>query len=328
MTILLLGGNGLLGHNVLNQLLLQGHEVHALLRNPAALHINTFPNNHRVEIFQGSLLNDDDLDRAAQGCDGIINCAGVTDMSLLSYADYLPVNRDLCGRLLKVMEHHGINRLVHTSTANTIGYGSQENMAAEDSPMQPPFSSSFYAQSKREGEVLLQEGDRQHPDWHIIIVNPGFMIGAFDTKPSSGTLLLAGYRKPIMVAPKGGKSFVHVADAAVAIVNALSLGESGSRYLLTGENLSLREFYRIQKQVMGYRQLLLDVPNFLLRIVGWLGDLLRCCGLKTQVSTRNVCQLMIMEYYDNSHACKELEMPKTNVAQGVSDFFAWYKSLK
>lgn len=326
MAILLLGGNGLLGHNVLNQLLQQGHEVHALLRNPAALHINTMPNNHRVEIFQGSLLNDDDLNRAAQGCDGIVNCAGVTDMSLLSYADYLPVNRDLCGRLLEVMKHHGISRLVHTSTANTIGYGTPEMKASEDSQMQPPFSHSFYAKSKLEGEKLLQEGARQHDGWHIVIVNPGFMIGAFDTKPSSGALLLAAYQKPLMLAPRGGKSFIHVVDAAVAIVNALDCGVHGGRYLLTGEDLSLHEFYQLQKRTCGYRQWLIAVPNWLLEMVGYMGNLLRWLGIKTQVSSRNVRQLMVKEYYDNTHACRDLAMPHTEVSRAITDFFDWYKN--
>ena len=81
MTVLLLGGNGLLGHNVLRILLEQGIEVHALVRNPALLHTGDFPQSSSLlTVFEGSLLNDDDLYRAAQGCDAIINCAGTTDM--------------------------------------------------------------------------------------------------------------------------------------------------------------------------------------------------------------------------------------------------------
>ena len=324
MAILLLGGNGLLGHNVLKQLLQQGHEVHALLRNPSALHTADFPHLESLHIFQGSLLHDDDLHKAARGCDAIINCAGVTNMSLLHYDDYLPVNRDLCGRILQLMEQQHISCLVHTSTANTIGFGSPTHRATEEDPAQPPFADSFYGRSKREGELLLQEGAAQHPDWHIVIVNPGFMVGSYDTKPSSGTLLLTGYRKPLMVAPKGGKSFIHVADAATAIVNALTMGTHGHRYLLTGENLTLRQFYRLQAQTCGYRQRILTVPNWVLSLAGFGGDVLRCFGVATQVSTRNVRQLMVCEYYDASRAHTELRMPSTPIHHAISDFFAWY----
>ncbi|MBQ6068522.1 MAG: NAD-dependent epimerase/dehydratase family protein [Bacteroidales bacterium] len=348
MKVLLLGGNGLLGHNVLKQLLQQGHEVHALLRSSLDLGAMQWLGmgemkslkkegvkdgektrsiaNSRFTLFSGSLLDDDMLLRAAQGCEAIINCAGVTDMSLLHYDDYLPVNRDLCHRLVNVMERIDIACLVHTSTANTIGYGLPLQPANEQAPMQPPFSQSYYAQSKREGEEILLNAARLHANWHIIVVNPGFMIGPFDTKPSSGALLLAGYRKPIMITPCGGKSFVHVADAATAIVNALTMGRSGRRYLLTGQNLSLKQFYKIQSRTCGYRQLLLPLPNQLLTVAGWCGDLLRRCGVRTQLSTRNVRQLMVKEYYDNTQAQHDLQLPQTTITQAITDFFGWYKT--
>lgn len=323
MVVLLLGGNGLLGHNVLKQLLQKGHEVHALLRNPSALHVFDFPQPEALRIFQGSLLNDNDLYMAAQGCDAIINCAGVTDMSLLHYEDYLPVNRDLCGRLLQLMEHQRINNLVHVSTANTIGFGSSTIPATEQTPAQPPFSNSFYGRSKQEGERCLQEGASQYPEKHIVIINPGFMVGAYDTRPSSGTLLLAAYRRPLMLVPKGGKSFVHVLDVAVATVNALTMGAHGNRYLATGENITLSQFYRLQAQVCGYRQRLFSLPNWLLSLVGFFGDILRYCGVATQVCTRNVRQLMVCEYYDATLARTDLQLPATPISQAISDFFCW-----
>ncbi len=280
----------------------------------------------RFTLFQGSLLDDAALQAAAEGCDAIINCAGVTDMSLLRYDDYLPVNRDLCRRLVELMERQRITHLVHTSTANTIGYGTPLQAADEQVPMQPPFSRSYYGLSKREGEEILLQAARRHTDWHIVVVNPGFMIGAYDTKPSSGTLLLAGYRRPLMVAPRGGKSFVHVADAAAAIVNALDCGQNGHRYLLTGQNLLLKEFYQLQAKACGYRQWIVPLPNAVLAVAGWCGDLLRFCGLRTQLSTRNVRQLMVREYYDNAAARTELAMPQTTIEQAVGDFFGWYLS--
>lgn len=323
MTILLLGGSGLLGHNVLHHLLQQGYAVHALLRNFSALHAGGFPHAGRLTLFQGSLLDDTALHDAAAGCDAIVNCAGITDMSLLHYDDYLPVNSLLCSRLEHLMESQGITRLVHTSTANTIGYGAPDHCADERSPMRQPFISSYYAGSKAEGERHLLVAAARHPQWHIVIVNPGFMIGAFDAKPSSGRLLLAAYRLPIMFVPRGGKSFIHVSDAATAIVNAIDHGVNGSRYLLTGANLTLLQLYRLQAEVCGYRQCLVPLPDGLLLAAGRLGDLLRCCGLRTQLSSRNTRQLIVREYYDNSRAIAELHMPQTPIAQAVADFHAW-----
>jgi len=318
MRILLLGASGLLGHNVLKQLLAAGHEVHALLRDSSRIHLPEEELNSQFSIFNFQLIRE-----AAEGCEAIVNCIGCTDMSLRHYADYLPANRDICARLVGLMEQQGIPRLVHVSTANTIGYGTPGRPADEQAPMQAPFTESWYALSKREGEQLLDAAAARHPDWHIVTVHPGFMVGAYDVKPSSGALLLAAYRRPLMAAPCGGKSFLHVADAATAIVGALTRGRHGGHYLLTGENLSLKEFYALQASVCGYRQRCLTLPSWLVRAAGRAGDLLRLLGLRTQLSTRNVRQLLVREYYDNALARRDLGMPSTPVSQAIADFFHW-----
>lgn len=325
MKILLLGASGLLGHNVLQALLTRGHEVVALLRRKGSIRL---PQGHWLEI-EGSLLDYSALLQASEGCEAIVNCAGITDMSLLRYEDYLPVNCDLSARLLRLMHETGIRRLVHVSTANTIGYGSAQQPANEDAPMQPPFANSFYARSKRAGEQqLIESARRMPPDSHIVIVNPGFIIGAYDVKPSSGRLLLAAYRKPLMAAPRGGKSFIAATAAAEAVVNALTMGRTGQRYLLTGENLSLSQFYRLQASVCGYRQHIFRLPNALVRMAGYVGDFLRTLGISTQLSSCNVQQLLVSEFYDDSLASRELAMPAVPIRQAIADFFDYHRRCK
>lgn len=318
MKILVLGASGLLGHNVLDVLLKQGHEVVALVRNPGVMRID----QPHCSIRKG-VLDLRTILEASDGCEAIINCAGTTNMALLHLEDYYPMNRDLCETLVEVMRRNrSLRSLVHVSTANTIGYGSPQHLATESDPMQSPFAESFYALSKLEGEQVLTKAAHEFPDRHIIMINPGFMVGAYDVKPSSGALLLAANRKPLMAAPKGGKSFVHVRDVAMAAVSAIENGRSGTRYLATGTNMPLKDFYRLQAQICGYRQWLLSLPNSLVLAAGLLGDLLRRLGLPTQLSTRNVRQLMIMEFYDCRLAQKELNMPQTPIEEAIKDFFA------
>lgn len=319
MRVLLLGASGLLGHNVLKQLLQAGHDVHALLRDLSRLHLPQEYLTH-PHLTTSSF----DLQRLPVAVDAIVNCIGCTDMSCRHYADYLPANRDICSRLIALMEAQGITRLVHVSTANTIGYGAPGHPADEESRMQEPFSRSWYALSKREGEVVLERAARCHPDWHIVTVHPGFMVGAYDVKPSSGTLLLTAYRRRVMAVPCGGKSFLHVQDAAAAIVNALTLGQHGGHYLLTGESLTLRQFYALQASVCHYRQRCFTLPSWLVGLAGRCGDILRSVGVRTQLSTRNVRQLLVREYYDNRRARHDLLMPTTPVGDAIADFFRWY----
>lgn len=321
MRVLLLGASGLLGHNVLRRLLDEGHEVRVLVRRPDAVKLR----EGTWETVTGSLTDFATLLGVAADCDAIVNCAGVTDMSLLRREDYTAVNTTLCASLLEVMKRLGIRTLVHASTVNTIGHGSAAHPATEQEPMSAPFTESYYAESKRDGEQLLTEWARLNPEWHIVVVNPGYMIGPMDVKPSSGRLLLLGYRKRVMFAPRGGKAFVDVRDVAAAMTSALTRGVNGERYIAVNsrECHTIKELYELQARVMGYRQRVLELPDGLLAVAGRVGDMLRALGVRSEVSTRNVRQLMVREYYDSSHAISDLAMPQTPLEQSIRDFYRW-----
>ena len=322
MKVLLLGATGLLGHNVLQRLVAEGHEVTALVRRSDGIRL---PAAARWHAVVGSPLDYAALHRAAEGCDAIVNCAGATDMSLLRREDFMPMNHDLCEMMVRLMEETGIKVLVHTSTVNTIGYGSKGSHANEDAPMMPPFEGSYYADSKRAGELVVMGAAWRHEDWHVVVVNPGFMIGPYDVKPSSGRMLLAGYRRRVMAAPRGGKAFVAVKDVAQAVVTALTKGDNGARYIVTNSQgcMSIKQLYRLQARVMGYRQCVLILPNWLLAIAGKIGDGLRAIGVRTELSTLNVRQLMVGEYYDNSRGRTALAFGETPIEEAVADFYNW-----
>ena len=323
--VLLLGSTGLLGGNVLRILVSRGEEVLAPVRNPAALE------RVRKEIPGAKIIAPAaHIDRLAELLplcrkfkpDAIINCAGTTDMSTPSLEGFLEMNYRLCTLLPTLMKECGIRRLVHTSSANTIRSGSALQASDESAPFEGIYTRSFYAQSKKMGEDVLLSFARRHDELHIIILNPGFMIGPYDNKPSSGKLLLAGYRKPLMAAPSGAKNFVHVRDAAAAAVNALQMGRNGGRYLITGELIKLRDFYRLQAKTMGYRQLCITLPDALVRLAGCFGDLLRKTGVRTMLGSVNCAQLLLEEHYDNSAAVRELLLPHSPIEAAIREFFA------
>ena len=326
MKVLLTGASGLLGHNVLRRLVDEGHEVVALVRRPDAVKLEC----GKWQAIVGELTDFDTLVSASTGCDALVNCAGVTDMSLLHYEDYLPVNRDLCLMLTKVMEVHGISTLVHVSTVNTIGNGTSGHPSDEQAPMSAPFKGTFYAESKREGEKILLDYATSHPEGHVVVINPGYIIGPYDVKPSSGRMLLAAYRKPLMVATRGGKCFVPAVDVADAVAQALTHGENGHRYILTGKDgcLGMSELYALQSKTMGYRQRVLVLPNWLVLMAGRVGDLLRAVGLKSELSTKNVRQLLVREYYDNYHGLCDLAYHQTSIKQAITEFYQWRNTIK
>ena len=325
MKVLLIGATGLLGRNVLDALLAAGYSVRILARHPEKIQ----KVGQLCEIIEGQLLDETVMEQAMQGCDAIVNCAGCTDMSALKMDDMMPINSHLCSLIVQTMLKTGVKILVHTSTVDTIGYGSSEAPANEESVMRPPFSQSIYALSKKKGEdEVLKAAEKIH-DGHIVVVNPGFLVGAYDNRPSSGALLDAAYKRPFMVATAGGKCFVHVADAAQAIVNALTMGKNGQRYILTNRaaEMSLKDFYSLQANVMGYHQLCVVLPRWLTMCVGSIGNLLRSMGIKTQLSLNNIRQLSVYGHYDNTKARVDLKLKETPIDQAISDYFKYKHTL-
>ena len=317
MRVLLTGATGLLGNNVLEVLLSAGHQVVALVRNPKGVKVDFSRYDGECNIAEGDVTDFETLRGAAQGCNAIINCAGDTDMSHRHREDYYPVNRDLCAALLRAAEAGNVTTLVHVSTANTIGYKGRNGLACEDEPMQPPFAKSYYAQSKLEGERLLLSSDS---NVRVVIINPGFIIGRYDAKPSSGRLLLVGWKKRLLFIPRGGKSFVGARTVAEAAVAALSKGRGGERYLATGENLTFRQLYEIESSIGGYKQRVVAIPVALCKAAGMLGDLLHRCGLAVSFTSRNIDQLLVCESYCNRKMCDELGVKPQPVSDAVKDF--------
>lgn len=318
MNVLVTGANGLLGHHVVMELKKRDLGIKIIVRSIKNIHFDL----EGIEVITGSFTNYENLRTAAEGCGAIIHIAAATALDYSQYSDYESININATKQLLEIASELNINTIVYISTANTIGYGTKKRFANENNEIQSPFSSSFYAKSKLVTEKLFQSHAK---DKHMVIINPTFMVGSYDTKPSSGKLLLMGFGRRLMFIPGGGKNFVAVKDVAVACCNALTMGVSGERYLAAGTNLSFKKFYKIQSKVGRYHQKIIKIPDFLLLILAFFGDIISFFKIKTSLTTTNLKQLMIKEYYNNTKVRKELQMPVTPIDQAIEEAIIWFK---
>ncbi len=323
MKVLVTGANGLLGHHVVFELLKNNHEVKAIVRKLDGIYFDL----SKVEVTKGDFCNFENLKRVATDCDAIIHLAAVTATNLLHYEDYRKINVDGTAVIIKVANELKIKIIVFVSSANTIGFGNKQKPGDEHLNIKYPFSKSFYAQSKISAERLIVDASEGNGK-HYVIINPTFMIGSYDTKPSSGKLILMGYKKRILFIPKGGKNFVAVSDVAKTVCNALTLGRNGERYLASNVNMSFKEYYLLQKQIGAYHQLILELPDFILNILGKIGDALRKLGFKTDLSSINLQQLLIREYYSNEKAKRELNFTETNLKIAIKEALDWFEFHK
>ena len=317
MKVFLTGITGLLGTNLVVDLLEKGHKVKGLLRDPSKY---KGPNHQNLELIQGNLS--DEMSPQLSECEVVIHAAAETAQHLIHYADYQTVNCDATRQLLDAAVRGKVKRFIFVSTTNTLGYGSLNDLGNEQKKTRWPVSASFYAKSKLEAETLLLQYMNKI---EIIIINPGFMIGAYDSKPSSGRIILMGLNKKVIFYPCGGRSFVHVSDVAQGIINSMGKGINGERYLLVNENLTYLQFFRKLNTLTSQNPVMIKIPKQVLLVIGYGGDLLRMLGIKTSISSVNMRILCIDNFYSNRKSIEELGMRYQPVETAILDAVRYFR---
>lgn len=322
MKVLVTGANGLLATNIIAVLLENDFSVIGLLRNEKSF---ALPPHKNLKLHIGDITKSESFESLLPEIDCIIHAAALTGQDIIDYTIYKNVNATATENLYKAALQHQVKNFIYISTANCFGFGSLQDLGNENKPIRFPFSNSLYAKSKLEGQEKLLELAKHNSNTKLVILNPTFMIGAYDTKPSSGRLVLSAHKKRIIFYPPGGKSFINVIDAANAVVNAIELGKHCESYILCGENLSYKEFYQKVTKQLNQKSSYVKIPKFLLYGIGYIGNLLRFFKVKTDISLTNVQTLCVNNYYSNRKAKMELKLEQNPIENGIKDAIEWFK---
>ncbi|MCT2406484.1 NAD-dependent epimerase/dehydratase family protein [Chryseobacterium antibioticum] len=310
------GATGLLGANTVIKLLQYDYSVIALVRKKSSW---MGEENKNLRFIEGDLFSD--ISEYLQEVDAIIHIAAETSQNLLCYEDYKKINYDATVHLWAQAAAAEVEKFLFVSTANTLGYGNSAIPGSENTPQFYPFTHSYYAQSKLEAENYLLQQSR---GTKTVIVNPTFMIGAYDRKPSSGKIIFWTWKKKLVFYPKGGKNFVHAEDAAEGLVKAFENGKNSEKYLLANENLTYKEFFKKVNTITGQNPVMIAIPNRVLSFLGWIGDGLRKLKIKTNLSTSNMKALQICNYYSNQKSLKELGIQYQSIDKAIEDAVQYF----
>lgn len=319
-TIFVTGITGLLGTNLAHELIAKDFIVYAIVRNPKRYIGKTHKNLHLITMGLWG-----DYDPYLQLSDIVIHIAAETSINKLNATDYNTINYEATKRLFNHANTNKVQQFIYISTANTIGYGNRNRLGIETQQIKKPFTQLFYAQSKSKAEGFLQ----QNSDKMIVtILNPTFLIGAYDSKPSSGKIIKMAINKRFVFYPPGGKNFVPVKDVVQAIIKTLEIQKSGERYLIANENLSYQEFFKKIKQLTNGKQILLPIPIFILLFIGHIGDFLRLLKIKTSLSLTNMKILGVKNYYSNEKSIQQLSIKYTPLDTAIKEAINYFKMKK
>jgi dihydroflavonol-4-reductase len=243
MKYLVTGATGLVGNNIIRQLLGAGEDVRVLMRPSSDLR---GLEGLQVERATGDVRDATSVITACQGVQRVIHAAGFVHLGWSQLELHRQINVEGTRNVAIAAREAGI-RMVHISGINALGLGRLNNPADEESGL-PGIVEIPYVITKRESErVVLDEVAR---GLDARIVNPGCMFGPWDWKPSSGRMLLA-VAKFAPIYPTGAVTFCDVRDVAAGTLAAADLGRTGRRYVLGGHNLTYKAAWRQMARLGG-----------------------------------------------------------------------------
>ena len=321
--VLVTGADGLLGSNLVRELLSRNYKVRVLLLpdSPSAT-----LDDLNIERHFGNILQPEDLEKAMNGCTHLVHAAANTNIWPNRSEIIRKVNLDGTKNIAAAALKAGIKRMIYIGTANSFGFGPKENPGDETRPYQSGIYGLDYQDSKYQAQqyILEQVKKNQLP---AIIINPTFMLGPYDSKPSAGAMILAIYHRKVPGFAPGGKNYIYVKDVAIAIANALGgKGRIGECYIAGHENLNFKEAFTKIAQITGVKPPSISFPKGILKLYGRFGSLMGNITGKAPTVSYPMTQISCDEHYFNPQkAIDELDLPQTGLEVAVKEAFAWFK---
>jgi len=314
--VLVTGGDGLLGSNLVRELLAQGFSVRVLVQpGSKSPTLKGLP----VELIAGDLLAPDDtLKNAAKGCDAVFHCAAITNLWAPAELVF-KVNVEGTRKVLDICVAEKVRKLVFVGSASAYQFGSKEKPGDERGPFPKEYKGIPYMESKHQAMGLVREYVSEK-GLDAVIAVPTFMLGKYDYAPSSGELIRQYISRKMIISSPGGRNFSYAGDVAKAMVFALSRGQKGESYILAGENLSYFEFFSKVAKIAGVSPPKIHLPGALVLLSGLGGSLYGKLSGKPVPLNLTMARLACMHtYYSADKARKGLGMPSTPVDRAIEE---------
>lgn len=323
--VLVSGANGFVGSAVVRALLRHGYAVRALAR-PASGIANL--DRLDVEIARGDLLDPPSLERALSGCIGLFHVAADYRLWARNPHEIRASNLRGTHNILIAAQRSGVTRIVHTSSVATLGLHADGTPADETTPAHLADMIGEYKRSKFLSEALVQRCADAGRD--IVIVNPSAPVGPRDRKPTpTGKMILDAARGRMPAYVDTGLNIVHVDDVAEGHVLAYERGRSGRRYVLGGENMSLREILQCVAELAGRHGPWFKLPHAAVLPVAHVAEAwARVSGRTPGLTVAGVKLARHHMYFSSRRAEAELGYRARPAREALADAIQWFQTTR
>lgn len=330
-TAFVTGSTGLLGNNLVRELVTSGYRVRALVRSKAKGD-QQFGGIAEVEVVEGNMEHVEALRPHLEGVDHLFHTAAFFRDGYKGgshWAEMKRVNVDGTKALLNIAYEAGVRRMVHTSSIAVLD-GPQGELVDETMERAITKADDYY-RSKIMADAVVSDFLTTHPDFFATMVLPGWMWGPGDIGPtSSGQVALDAVRGKLPGIVPASFSVVDARDVAKAQIAAITKGKRGERYLAAGRHTTMRDLIPMIGKVAGVRVPTRSIPMLMLYGIAGVQEVYaRITGKPILLSLATV-KLMAQEgdrtRFDHAKSKRDLGLDFRPMEQTIGDTVVWYRS--
>ncbi len=318
------GATGFLGSHVARVLAEQGADLRLLVRSSSNLRNLE---GLKAETAAGDLRDPASLEKAMAGCESVFHVAADYRLWVRDPAEMYRSNVEGTRAMLEAARKNGVRSVVYTSSVATIGFTGNGRPADEDSPVSLANMIGHYKRSKFMAEQLAMEAGRA--GMRVVTVNPTTPVGEQDVKPTpTGRIVVDFLKRKFPAYVETGLNLVDVRECARGHIMALEKGKSGERYILGGENLTLKQILDKLGAISGLPSPTVKLPYLVAYAAGFVDEMLsgRLLGREPRATVETVRMGKKKMWASSDKAERELGWKNIPVNDALRRAVEWFRA--
>jgi dihydroflavonol-4-reductase len=327
---LITGATGFIGRQLTRDLIARGDKVRVLARSHDKAR-DLFGDN--VEISVGDLGDPASLEKACQGIELIYHIAGIYRFGLRHRRELWDANVVGTENLLGCASAAGVARVVHLSSGGVLDKGAVSDPARplldeNDFPAEAPRFCSYKSSKWHSEQRVLSWVRKGLP---AVIASTTCPIGRGDEAPTpTGRIISDFLQRRFPFYCRTGLNFIGIGDLSQGLQRVAESGQNGERYLLSDENLWLKEFLDLLALETGLPAPRTCLSNAMIRLIGCAGeafDFLNPRSTSARVCLETSLQAKRVQFFNNARARNELGWkPAFTIQENISEAVAWFRN--
>jgi dihydroflavonol-4-reductase len=326
MRVFLTGATGFVGSHVAREVAARGADLRLLVRRTSSLaNLEGLPG----ETVTGDLLSPESLRTAVRGCDAVLHVAADYRLWVRDPDAMYRANVEGTRALLRIAREEGVPRCVCTSSVATMGFKSDGTIVDEATPVSLADMVGHYKRSKFLAEQVAIEAARAGQS--VLILNPTTPIGSGDAKPTpTGRIVVDFLNKNFPAYVETGLNLVDVREVARTHADGLDpkMGRPGERYILGGENLTLKQILDKMSAITSLPSPTMKVPHAVAMVFAFFDEAItgKLRGKEPRATVEAVRMGKKMMFASSARAERELGFRVVPVYQALRCAIDWFRA--